>query len=43
MADLQDVGLFCLFYSGVVIYSLWVTIARTPARVEARATTRRWK
>ena len=42
MTDLQDVALFCLFYSGVVIYSLWITVARSPARAEIRAQQRRY-
>lgn len=36
MTDLHDVAMFCLFYSGVVMYALWITVARRPARVEAR-------
>lgn len=36
MTDLQDVAMFCLFYSGVVMYALWVTVARKPVRVEAQ-------
>ncbi|HEX7676217.1 MAG TPA: hypothetical protein VF412_18725 [Bdellovibrio sp.] len=29
MTDLNNVAMFCLFYSGVVMYSLWLTIGRT--------------
>lgn len=36
MTDLQDVAMFCLFYSGVVMYALWITVARRPVRVEAK-------
>ncbi|MGZ3769788.1 MAG: hypothetical protein ACXVCP_09020 [Bdellovibrio sp.] len=36
MTDLHDVAMFCLIYSGVVMYALWITVARAPARVEAR-------
>lgn len=36
MTDLHDVAMFCLFYSGVVMYALWITIARQPAQVEAK-------
>lgn len=36
MTDLQDVAMFCLFYSGVVMYALWITVTRKPIRVEAK-------
>lgn len=36
MTDLHDVAMFCVFYSGVVMYALWVTVARSPARAEAK-------
>ncbi len=34
MADLQDVMMFCIFYSGFVIYSLWITLAKTPMTIK---------
>ncbi|WP_374073443.1 hypothetical protein [Bdellovibrio bacteriovorus] len=36
MTDLHDVAMFCLFYSGVVMYALWITVARKPVRAEAK-------
>lgn len=36
MTELQDVAMFCLFYSGVVISALWLTVAQRPMRVEVR-------
>ena len=27
MADLNDVMMFCFFYSGIVLYALWITVA----------------
>ena len=36
MTDLHDVAMFCLFYSGVVVSALWMTIAQRPIRVEVK-------
>jgi hypothetical protein len=35
--ELNDVLMFCFFYSGIVLYSLWITVAERHLRVEARA------
>jgi|GEM_PF-1378168 hypothetical protein len=36
MADLNDVMMFCFFYSGIVLYALWITVAeRHLSRAEA--------
>lgn len=36
MTELHDVAMFCIFYSGIVMYALWLTLARHPVRVENR-------
>jgi hypothetical protein len=33
--ELREVAMFCLFYSGVVMYTLWLTVARKPERVRS--------
>jgi hypothetical protein len=33
--ELREVAMFCLFYSGVVMYTLWLTVARRPERVRS--------
>lgn len=37
MADLNVVLMFCALYSGVVVASLWITVARGPGALQKKS------
>ncbi len=41
--DLATVGLFCFFYSGVVMYALWMTVAQKEQMAKAQVKNRIYK
>lgn len=38
MAELNDVMIFCVFYSGVVLSALWLSRPNVPEKVPVRRT-----